>query len=262
MAAGQNRVAGRIAFVTGAASGIGRAIARALAEQGATVMIGDIEETAALAVVAEIVDDGGTAEAVGLDVTEEDQWAAVLDDARRRHGRLDVLVNNAGILGGDGSIEDLSLDTWRRIQAVNAEGVMLGCKHGVRVMKASGNGGSIVNISSVAGIVGAPHLAAYCASKGAVRMLTKSVALHCARKGYGIRCNSVHPSYTDTPMVDRMVDAHRDPTRIRAALQGASPLGRLGAPADVAGAVLYLASDDAAFVTGAEIVVDGGVTAT
>lgn len=261
MAAGTDRVAGKVALVTGAASGIGRAIARVLAEQGATVLVSDIEETAALAVVAEIAEDGGSAEVVALDVSDEDQWAAALDGVVERHGRLDVLVNNAGIITGDGTIEDVTLDAWRRIQAVNAEGVMLGCKHGVRVMKAAG-GGSIVNISSIAGIVGAPHLTSYCASKGAVRLLTKSVALHCARQGYGIRCNSVHPSYTDTPMVDRMVAQRSDPERMRAALQAASPLGRMGTPADVAGAVLYLASDDSAFVTGAELVVDGGVTAT
>lgn len=247
--------------MTGAASGIGRAIAHALAEQGATVLVADIDENTALAVVAEIVDAGGSAEAVPLDVTDEDQRVEAIDEALERHQRLDILVNNAGIGGGDGSIEDMTVVGWRRIQAVNSEGVMLGCKHGVRAMKQSG-GGSIVNMSSIAGIVGAPQLAAYCASKGAVRMLTKSVALHCARKGYGIRCNSVHPSYTDTPMVDRMVAAHRDPERMRAALQSASPLGRMGEPADVAGAVLYLASDDAAFVTGTELVVDGGVTAT
>lgn len=261
MAAGQNRVAGKIALVTGAASGIGRAIARELAEQGATVLVADIDENTALAVVAEIVDAGGSAEAVALDVTEEDQWVDAVDGAVERHGRLDILVNNAGIGGGDSSIEEMTVQNWRRIQEVNSEGVMLGCKHGVRAMKATG-GGSIVNMSSIAGIVGAPQLSAYCASKGAVRMLTKSVALHCARKGYGIRCNSVHPSYTDTPMVDRMVAAHHDPERLRTALTSASPLGRMGAPADVAGAVLYLASDDAAFVTGSELVVDGGVTAT
>ena len=127
-------------------------------------------------------------------------------------------------------------------------------------MKQTG-GGSIVNMSSIAGIVGAPQLSAYCASKGAVRMLTKSVALHCARKGYGIRCNSVHPSYTDTPMVERMIQSRSDPERMRAALASASPFGRMGEPADIAGAVLYLASDDSAFVTGTELVVDGGVTA-
>ncbi|HEY9568676.1 MAG TPA: SDR family NAD(P)-dependent oxidoreductase, partial [Thalassobaculum sp.] len=198
MAAGTDRVAGKIAMVTGAASGIGREIAWVLAAQGAVVLVADIEEAAALAVVAEIGAEGGQAEPVGLDVTEEEQWVAALDGAVRRHGRLDVLVNNAGIFAAGDTIEEVTLESWRRVQAVNAEGPMLGCKHAVRVMKASG-GGSIVNMSSVAGLIGAPHLASYCASKGAVRLLTKSVALHCARQGYGIRCNSVHPSYVDTP---------------------------------------------------------------
>ena len=135
MAAGEGRVAGKIALVTGAASGIGRASARVLAEQGATVMVADIEETAALSVVAEIAEDGGSAEVVALDVTDEDHWIAGLDGVLDRHGRLDILVNNAGIVAGDGSIEDLTVDAWRRIQGVNAEGTMLGCKHGVRVMK-------------------------------------------------------------------------------------------------------------------------------
>jgi len=261
MAAGRDRVAGKIALVTGAASGIGRAIARTFAEQGATVMVADIQETAALAVVAEIAEFGGNAEVVPLDVTDEGQWAAAVDGVLERHGRLDVLVNNAGVGSrNDGTIEDVTLDGWRAVMGVNAEGVMLGCKNGVRAMKETG-GGSIVNMSSIAGIVGAPQLSAYCASKGAVRMLTKSVALHCARKGYGIRCNSVHPSYTDTPMVDRMINSRSDPARMRAALESASPFGRMGAPDDIAGAVLYLASDDSSFVTGTELVVDGGVTA-
>ena len=261
MAAGQNRIAGKIALVTGGASGIGRAVARMFAEQGGVVMVADIQETSALAVVAEIAEQGGNAEVVPLDVTDEHQWEAAVDGVLERHGRLDVLVNNAGVGGvGDGTIEDVTLDGWRRIMGVNAEGVMLGCKHGVRAMKQAG-GGSIVNMSSIAGIVGAPQLSAYCASKGAVRMLTKSVALHCARKGYGIRCNSVHPSYTDTPMVERMIQSRSDPERMRAALSSASPFGRMGEAADIAGAVLYLASDDSAFVTGTELVVDGGVTA-
>jgi 3(or 17)beta-hydroxysteroid dehydrogenase len=171
-----------------------------------------------------------------------------------------VLVNNAGI-GPMGDIESTTLELWRRVQAVNVEGVFLGCKHAVRVMKESG-GGAIVNLSSIAGIVSGPSMAAYSASKGAVRLLTKSVALHCARKGYNIRCNSVHPSYTDTPMVASIVAGHRDPDRFRSSLEGAAPLGRLGAPEDVADAILYLASDDARFVTGTELVVDGGLTAT
>lgn len=257
MAAGRDRVAGKIALVTGGASGIGRAACLALAEQGATVIAADVDAAGAAETAGRAGDAG---EWVRLDVTDEAAWSNVLDGVFARHGRLDVLVNNAGI-AVNGSIEDTSLEDWRRVHAVNAEGPFLGCKHGVRVMKETG-GGAIVNVSSIAGIVGAPNLAAYCSSKGAVRLLTKSVALHCARKGYGIRCNSVHPSYADTPMVDAMVARHRDPGRYRSALEGASPLGRLASAEDVAAAILFLASDDSAFQTGAEIVVDGGVTAT
>lgn len=257
MAAGRDRVAGKIALVTGGGSGIGRATCRALAEQGARVIAADIDAEAAAATADMIVE---AAEWVSLDVTDEARWEAVLGDVVARHGRLDVLVNNAGI-AINGTIEDTTLADWRKVHAVNAEGPFLGCKHGVRAMKETG-GGSIVNVSSIAGIVGAPTLAAYCSSKGSVRLLTKSVALHCARKGYGIRCNSVHPSYADTPMVDAMVANHRDPARYRSALDGAAPLGRLASAEDVAAAIVYLASDDSAFQTGSEIIVDGGVTAT
>ena len=259
--AGTGRLSGKIAMITGAASGIGLATTAMFVSQGASVVMTDINAEAGAAEAAGIRDDGGMVDFVAHDVTCEESWIAAIDAARRLHGRLDILVNNAGI-GTGGSIEEATLEEWRQIHAVNADGPFLGCKHGIALMKESGDGGSIVNISSVAGIIGAPQLAAYCASKGSVRLLTKSVALHCARKGYGIRCNSVHPSYTDTPMVDGMVEQHRAPDRYRQALEGASPMGRLGQADDIAGAILYLASDDAKFTTGAEIVVDGGLTAT
>ena len=259
--AGTGRLSGKIALITGAASGIGLATTGMFVSQGATVVMTDINAEAGAAAATSVGAGGGTVAFVTHDVTSEASWIAAIDATRSLHGRLDILVNNAGI-GIGGSIEDATLEEWRRIHAVNADGPFLGCKHGIRLMKESGDGGSIVNISSVAGIIGAPQLAAYCASKGSVRLLTKSVALHCARKGYGIRCNSVHPSYTDTPMVDGMVEQHRAPDRYRQALEGASPMGRLGQADDIAGAILYLASDDAKFTTGAEIVVDGGLTAT
>lgn len=259
--AGTSRLSGKIAMITGAASGIGLATTRMFVSQGASVVMTDISAEAGAAAAGEIRDNGGSVDFVAHDVTSEASWIAAIGAARELHGRLDILVNNAGV-GTGGSIEDATLEEWRQVHAVNADGPFLGCKHGIALMKESGDGGSIVNISSVAGIIGAPQLAAYCASKGSVRLLTKSVALHCARKGYGIRCNSVHPSYTDTPMVDGMVDQHHSPDRYRAALQGASPVGRLGHPDDIAGAILYLASDDAKFTTGAELVVDGGLTAT
>jgi 3(or 17)beta-hydroxysteroid dehydrogenase len=259
--AGTGRLLGKIAMITGAASGIGLATTRMFVSQGAAVIMTDINAQAGEAAVGEVRSEGEAADFVAHDVTSEESWIAAIDTARQLHGRLDILVNNAGI-GTGGSIEEATLEEWRQIHAVNADGPFLGCKHGIALMKESGDGGSIVNISSVAGIIGAPQLAAYCASKGSVRLLTKSVALHCARKGYGIRCNSVHPSYTDTPMVDGMVEQHRAPDRYRTALESASPMGRLGQAEDIAGAILYLASDDAKFTTGAEIVVDGGLTAT
>ena len=259
--AGSGRLTGKIALVTGAASGIGLATTRMFVSQGAAVVMSDINAEAGEVEAKSLRGDSGAVIFVAHDVTSEPSWVAAIKAVRAVHGRLDILVNNAGV-GTGGSIEDTTLEEWRQIHAVNADGPFLGCKHGIALMKQSGDGGSIVNISSVAGIIGAPQLAAYCASKGSVRLLTKSVALHCARKGYGIRCNSVHPSYTDTPMVNGMVEQHRAPDRYRAALEGASPMGRLGQADDVAGAILYLASDDAKFTTGAEIVVDGGLTAT
>ena len=258
---GSGRLTGKIALVTGAASGIGLATTRMFVSQGAAVVMSDINAEAGEVEAKSLRSDSGAVIFVAHDVTSEPSWVAAIKAVRAVHGRLDILVNNAGV-GTGGSIEDTTLEEWRQIHAVNADGPFLGCKHGIALMKQSGDGGSIVNISSVAGIIGAPQLAAYCASKGSVRLLTKSVALHCARKGYGIRCNSVHPSYTDTPMVNGMVEQHRAPDRYRAALEGASPMGRLGQADDVAGAILYLASDDAKFTTGAEIVVDGGLTAT
>lgn len=258
MAAGRDRLAGKTALITGGASGIGRAIAEIFIEQGATVVIADIDAERGNAVAAAIA-----ATFALLDVRDDAAWQRVTADILNRHGRLDALVNNAGTGGAGGSIEDAGVEDWDRVMDINGKGVFLGCKYGVAAMKAneSPSGGSIVNMSSIAGLVGAPAIPVYSASKGAVRLLTKSVALHCAKKGYGIRCNSVHPSYTDTPMVDRMVDGHHNPERLRQAIEAAAPLGRMGAPADVAGAVLYLASDDSAFVTGTELTVDGGICA-
>lgn len=259
MAAGRDRLAGKTALITGGASGIGRAIAEIFVEQGARVVIADID-----AALGQEAATALSATFETLDVRDEQAWIRVTTDIVDRHGRLDILVNNAGTGGSGGSIEDAGVDDWDRVMDINAKGVFLGCKYGVAAMKANEApaGGSIVNMSSIAGLVGAPAIPVYSASKGAVRLLTKSVALHCAKKGYGIRCNSVHPSYTDTPMVDRMVDGHHTPERLRQAIEAAAPLGRIGAPADVAGAVLYLASDDSAFVTGTELTVDGGICAT
>ena len=249
------RVENKVALVTGGASGIGFATAELLAAEGARVVIGDIDRAAAERAVAAI---GPRASFHLLDVTREDEWIAVTDAILRDLGRLDILVNNAGVVLLK-DIEATTLAEWRTLMAVNHDGVFLGCKHAVRVMKE--RGGAIINISSVAGLIGHPALAAYCASKGGVRLLTKSVALHCARRGYGIRCNSVHPSFVDTPMLESMLALTDDPGKTRSGWSAAAPLGRLARPAEVARTILFLASDDSAFTTGAEIVIDGGMTA-
>jgi len=250
------RVQGKIALVTGGASGIGHAIAELLAEEGATVIVADLASRQPEKAVSALRQRGSFRV---LDVTREDDWIAATDALVSEFGRLDVLVNNAGIaLLKD--IETTTVEEWRSLMAVNLEGVFLGCKHAVRVMKGNG-AGSIVNMSSVAGIIGHGGLPAYCASKAGVRLLTKSVALHCARKGYNIRCNSVHPSFADTPMLQTMVASARNPEKTLALYRAAAPLGRLARPFDVAQTVLFLASDESTFTTGAELVVDGGLTA-
>jgi 3(or 17)beta-hydroxysteroid dehydrogenase len=189
----------------------------------------------------------------------EDDWIAVTDAVAHHHGRLDILVNSAGVVLFK-DIEQTTLDEWRALMAVNLDGTFLGCKHAVRVMKDRG-GGTIVNMSSVAGLIGSGNLAAYSASKGGVRLLTKSVALHCARKRYNIRCNSVHPSFAETPMLQSMLASARNPEKLAANFATAAPLGRLAQPIEIARTILFLASDESAFTTGAELVVDGGLTA-
>jgi len=253
------RVDGRVALVTGAASGLGEATARLLAREGAAVIVADIDAEGGARVAGAIAAEGGTASFCRLDVAIEGDWSAAIADAVRRHGRLDILINNAGY-AEPRNIEEVSLEAWRRSMAVNLDGVFLGTKHAILTMKATG-GGSIVNISSIEGIVGDPNLPAYNAAKGGVRLLTKSAALHCAKKGYGIRVNSVHPGYMSTPAVERWLASTDKGDRLRASLEAMHPLGHLGQPDDVAQGVLYLASAESKFVTGAELVIDGGYTA-
>ncbi len=252
-----HRLKDKVAIVTGAASGIGRAVAARFAAEGATVVLTDKNTADGDAAAASL---GKPHRFAALDVRSESEWDAVVADTVERFGRLDVLVNGAGV-GIPKSIEDTTLEEWRFVHAVNSEGVFLGCRAAVRVMKAQ-KSGSIINVSSVAGLVGAPDLAAYCSSKGAVRLLTKSVALHCAKRGYGIRCNSVHPSFVDTPMVRALAGAARDPDKAFEQLSKSAPMGRLGTVEEVAYAILYLASDESTFTTGTELVIDGGMTAT
>lgn len=249
------RLDGKVALITGAASGIGRATAETLAREGAKVAVADINAEGGRQVAETI---GEAAIFVALDVTREEQWVAALDRTLETFGRLDVLVNCAGV-GLVKSVEDTTLEEWRFVHAVNLDGVFLGCKHGIRAMKAGG--GSIINISSVSGIIGGHNLAAYNASKGGVRLLSKSVALHCARAGYNIRCNSVHPTFIETPILEPLLKSGPDPDKVRRKLERQVPLGRLGQPEEIAAGILYLASDESSFMTGTEFVMDGGITA-
>ena len=244
------RVQDKIAIVTGGASGIGRATALALGREGATVAIADLDLAGGEKTAREI---GAPSIFVRHDVTDEAAWQRLIADVVQRFGRLDVLVNNAGIVI-PGTVESTSLEDWRKVQAVNSEGVFLGCKHAIPAMAKSG-GGSIVNISSVAALVGTPPFAAYAASKGAVRSLTQTVAVHCSQQQNGVRCSSVHPGGIDTPLVRNLGGARQTPQ------QGAGALPPLGQPEDVANLVLYLASDESRLVNGAAMVVDGGMTA-
>jgi NAD(P)-dependent dehydrogenase (short-subunit alcohol dehydrogenase family) len=242
------RFEGRVALVTGGASGIGKATAKRIAEEGGSVVIADVQDAAGAAVAEEIERSGGTASYVHLDVTDEEGWAAAVASTVEAYGGLDILVNNAGI-GDTDPIEATSVDTWNKVVAVTQTSVFLGMKAAAEALKRSGRG-AVVNISSMYGIVGSGVSPAYHAAKGAVRLLTKTAALGWAPAG--VRVNSVHPGYIDTPILG---DTDRD------ALSGATPMGRLGKPEEIAAMITFLASDEASFATGAEFVVDGGYTA-
>ncbi len=261
------QVEGKAIIVTGGASGIGAACARVLAREGARVLVTDIDATLGPQVVAEIEGKGSTAAFLRHDVADEQRWQEVIGEAVSRWGRLDGLVNNAGV-GLAGSIMEFSLEDWRRQMAINVDGVFLGTKHAVRAMKESG-GGSIVMMSSVAGFVGSPKLAGYCASKGAVRLFAKAVALECAQFDWNIRVNSVHPGIIDTPIWTKIPLGGQqfaqtaganalDPHQLA---QLGTPMKRAGTPEEIANAVLFLCSDASSYMTGTEMVVDGGIVA-
>jgi len=250
------RVSGKVALVTGAASGIGRASAELLARECAEVVLTDVQPGEEVA--AGIRKAGGKARFVAHDVSSESEWQAVVAGIEKQEGHLDVLVNNAGIAVA-GLIHELSLEAWRRQMAVNVDGVFLGVKTSLPLMR-KGKAGSIVNISSIAGLRGAANLSAYCTSKGAVRLFTKSVAIECAAMQDGIRCNSIHPGLIETPIWGQVVPGSNAPMDLDAAAALRVPLRRKGWPEDIAKVVLFLASDDSGYMTGEEVVVDGGMT--
>ena len=249
------RLDGKVAIISGGARGQGATEVRFLTREGAKVVFGDILDEEGMKVEAEIRELGGEATYVHLDVTDEAQWQAAVQTAEERYGKLDILVNNAGILIRKG-LEETTVEDWERIMDINAKGVFLGSKAAIPAMRRAG-GGSIVNISSTAGLVGSPNGSpSYTATKGAVRLLTKATAIQYA--GENIRCNSVHPGPIDTPMIQ---DTLNDPSRFEQRMQRL-PLGRVGTTEDIAYGVLYLASDESSFVTGSELVIDGGTTAS
>jgi NAD(P)-dependent dehydrogenase (short-subunit alcohol dehydrogenase family) len=252
-----DRVKNKVAIVTGGAGGLGRAESLLLAKEGAKVVVTDVDETAIQRVVEEIRAAGGSAVCLQHDVSSEDAWRRIMQRTLEEFGRLDVLVNNAGVIIYK-TIEDTSLAEWRRLMSVNLDGVFLGIKFAIATMKKSG-GGSIINIASVAGLIGNPDASAYHASKGGVRSLSKAAAIECSKAGYdyNIRVNSVYPGVINTRMAD---DLRQDDAKYKTAL-GWHAMGHFGEPEDVAYGVLYLASDESKFLTGSELVIDGGWTA-
>jgi 3(or 17)beta-hydroxysteroid dehydrogenase len=251
------RLAGRIALVTGGASGIGAACARRFVAEGAEVVVADRDLSRAREVAAAL---GAAASVVELDVAGDESWQAAIAAVAARHGRLDVLVNSAGI-SVPADIETADYAHWQQIQRVNADGVFLGCKHGLALMKETTRAGSIVNLSSTLGLRPHASFVAYDASKAAVWAITRAVALHCGAAGIPVRCNSVHPGATLTPMSQGVIAASPDPATTLAKLAAIHPMKRLGKPEEIANAILFLASDEASFITGIALPVDGGYTA-
>jgi NAD(P)-dependent dehydrogenase (short-subunit alcohol dehydrogenase family) len=257
------QVEGKIAIVTGGASGIGAACAETLASEGATVILTDVDASRGKEVVAGITAAGHEAIFMAQDVTDEGRWKEIVGEIEARFKRLDVLVSNAGIGLWVPSIVDMRLEDWRRQTAVNLDGVFLSVKHCIPAMRRAG-GGSIIMMSSTAGIRGSATLAGYCATKGGVRLFAKAVAMECASLGDGIRVNSVHPGIIDTPIWGKMpspsADGRNAPLDANAIARMGVPLGRVGLAQDVAKGVLFLASDASSYMTGAELVIDGGIT--
>jgi len=257
------RLEGKIALVTGAAKGIGEAIARAFVDQGAFVYLTDIDDVAGHATAQDI---GANCAYARLDVRQEDDWTRVVDEILEARGSLDIVVNNAGITGfEDGNFvhdpENVSLDDWHKVHRTNLDGVFLGCKHAIKGMRRGGGRGSIINLSSRSGLVGIPGAAAYASSKAAVRNHSKTVALYCAAQGLNIRCNSLHPAAILTSMWEPLLGKGADREARMREFVSDCPLRRYGTPEEVAAVAVMLASDESSYITGAEINIDGGVLA-
>ncbi len=252
------RVNGKVALITGAASGLGAESARRLAREGAKLVLTDVAAEAGQAVTDEVLAAGGQAIFLAHDVTDDARWGEVVAAALERYGRLDVLVNSAGVGDGGEPILSSTLEGWRRIISINLDGTFLGVRH-VAPLMAEAGGGSIVNLSSILGKVGFPGAAAYCASKGGVALFTKAAALELAPAG--VRVNSVHPGFIETPMVINALRQSDNENEMRDMIISRHAMGRLGVPREIADAVVFLASDESSFMTGSELVVDGGYTA-
>ncbi len=248
----QGRLAGKTALLTGGAAGIGAKTAELFIAEGAQVVISDIDEQAAQATA-----DRLGASALQQDVADEARWPEVIEASVKTMGSLSVLVNNAGI-GGMNALDQVSTEEWRHVLAVDLDSVFFGCKYALGPLEAQG--GSIVNVSSVAGIIAQPNMLSYNVAKAGVRHLTKSVALRCAQKALGVRCNSVHPAFLDTAILDKAAPPGMSRPELLSVLASHNPMKRIGRPEDAAYAILYLASDESAFVNGAELVIDGGLS--
>lgn len=257
-----SRVLDKTILITGAANGLGAATARTLAREGAMVWLSDIDDTAGAAVATEIKAAGGRAHYVHQDVSQMGEWEGVFAQMRANHHRLDVLINNAG--GGTyNDIESVSYEEWRRIMSINLDATFLGTQLAIKWMKETG-GGSIINVSSIAAFIGSPNLAAYCAAKAGIHLLSKSAAVYCGQRGYKIRVNSIHPGLIDTKAgkeMARLATGLPSDEQAIAAFTALHPIGRIGIPDDIANGILYLASDESSFVTGTHLIIDGGFTA-
>ena len=248
------RLKDKVALITGAAQGLGKEMAKSMIAEGAEVYISDINQEQLDKTVTELSCSG-----INLDVTKSEDWKKAVSHIQDKSGSLNILVNNAGI-GNGGDIESTDMDTWKLVHNVNLDSVFLGCKYALPLMRESGNG-SIINISSMSGIVASHNTSAYNSSKAAVRHLSKSIALHCAKSTNLVRCNSIHPVFTRTAMVQSMIDAAPE-RNIEQKLIQQIPIRKLAEPIDIANAAIFLASDESSFITGTELLIDGGLSAT